>query len=202
MGTNLVDLRQVQGPSQGNLPALAAYLSQLVGEPFQFLRVSYGDELTLHFGDLRPGRSSKLKHKLYGTYILGLRGSRWVLKVGAEPVVISGGVVSVATLPSFGDPLRNEDLEAGTFLEPGSRVLAAAPFVVKPGGGFGLQVRMADGSTLLSLPAPAEPEDPADEDLPPLADWELSTPRGLLSAGPDLEWSFTPATDASDPQKS
>ena len=35
-------------------------------------RVSYGDELTLHFGDLRPARSPKLKAKPYGAYILGL----------------------------------------------------------------------------------------------------------------------------------
>ena len=66
METHLIDLRQAQEPSHGALSVLAAYLAQLVGEPFRLARVSYGDELTLHFGDLRPGRSPKLKHKLYG----------------------------------------------------------------------------------------------------------------------------------------
>jgi hypothetical protein len=202
MGTNLVDLRQAQEPSHDNLPGLYAYLSQLVGEPFRFARVSYGDELTLHFGDLRPGRSPKLKHKLYGAYILGLRGSSWVLKLGSEPVVITAGAVFAPSPPSFGKPLGKEELEAGKFVEPESRVLAASPFVVKPANGFGLQLRMSDGSTLLVLPAPSEPEEPEDEGLPQLADWELSTPRGLLSAGPDLEWSFTPAKDSSSERRS
>lgn len=43
-----------------NLSDLQVYLAQLVGEPFRFARVSYGDELTLHFGDLRPSRSPKV----------------------------------------------------------------------------------------------------------------------------------------------
>lgn len=197
MGTNLIDLRQPRGPSLDNLPGLSAYLSQFVGEPFRFARVSYGDELTLHFGDLRPGRSPKHKHKHYGTYILGLRGSSWVLKSGAEPVVITDGSGFDPPPASVGKPLSKQDLEAGTFVEPESRVLAASPFVVKPANGFGLQLRMSDGSTLLVLPTPSEPEEPEDEGLPPLADWELSTPRGLLSAGPDLQWSFTPVKGSS-----
>jgi hypothetical protein len=197
MGTNLIDLRQPQGPSLDDLPGLSAYLSQLVGEPFRFARVSYGDELTLHFGDLRQGRSPKLKHKLYGTYILGLRGSSWILKSGSEPVVITAGELFAPPPPSIGNPLRKEDLEAGTFVEPESRVLEASPFVVKPADGFGLQLRMSDGSTLLVLPTPSEPEEPEDEGLPQLADWELSTPRGLPSAGPDLQWSFTPVKGSS-----
>lgn len=197
MEANLVDLRQSQGPTYDDLPGLFAYLSQLVGEPFRFARVSYGDELTLHFGDLKPARSPRLKHQLYGALILGLRGSSWVLKSGSEPVVITAGLVLNPSSPTFGEPLRREDLEAGTFIEPESRVLAATPFVVKPIKGFGLQLRMSDGSTLLILPTLSEPGEPGDEELPELADWELSTPRGLLSAGPNLEWSFKPSKGAS-----
>ena len=202
MGTNLIDLRQAYGPSRDDLSGLYAYLAQLVGEPFRFTRVSYGDELTLHFGDLRPAHSPKLKHKRYGAYILGLRGSSWVLKSGLEPVVVTSISEEMFNPPpALGKPLSKEELEAGQFLEPESRVLVATPFVVKPVEGFGLQLRMSDGSTLLILPTSQEPDEPEDEGLPKLADWELSTPRGLLSAGPNLTWFFAPAKNASSERK-
>ena len=200
MGTHLIDLRQAQEPSQDNLAGLYAYLTQLAGEPFRFARVSYGDELTLHFGDLKPARSPKLGDKLYGSYILGVRGSTWVLKSGSDALVVSLDEVCDPSLPaSFGKPLRKEELESATFVESGSRVLEAAPFVVKPAEGFGLQLRMSDGSALLILPSfpDTESAEPEDEELPRLADWELSTPRGLLNAGPSLKWSFTPTNHAS-----
>ena len=50
MGTHLIDLRQARKRSPDDVAGLYSYLAQLVGEPFQFARVSYGDELTLHFG--------------------------------------------------------------------------------------------------------------------------------------------------------
>ena len=49
---------------------------------------------------------------------------------------------------------------------------------------------MSDGSSLVVLPTLPESDEAEDEELPQLADWELLTPRGLLSAGPNLEWSF------------
>ncbi len=202
MGVNLIDLRQVQGNSHGSLPGLHATLSQLVGEPFRFARVSYGDELTVHFGDLKPARSPRLKEKSYGAYILGVRASSWVLKAGLQPLVVTAGVVLDAPSSAFGMTLNKKDLESGTFIEPESRVLSATPFVVKAVGGFGLQLRMSDGSTLMVLPATPEPDDPGDEALPQLSDWELLSPRGLLSAGPNLEWVFTPNKNASPHQES
>jgi hypothetical protein len=74
--------------------------------------------------------------------------------------------------------------ETGRFIEPDGRVVAATPFVVPPAGGLGLQFRISDGSSLLVLPAIHETEEPEDRGLPKLADWELSSPSGLLSAGP------------------
>ena len=74
MATNLIDLGHTRAPSHDDLPGLFADLTQLVGEPFRFARVSYGDELTLHFGDLEQARSVKLKDKRYGAYILGVAG--------------------------------------------------------------------------------------------------------------------------------
>ena len=202
METNLIDLSQEQKAFGADLPGLFGYLAQLVGEPFRFTRVSYGDELTLHFGDLRPARSPKLRDKPYGAYIVGLRGSPWVLKTGSQPVVLAAFEVFNPLPPHFGTPLGKEELESGRFIEPESRVLKATPFVVKPVDGFGLELRISDGSTLIALPTVQQSDGPEDEGLPRLADWELSSPFGLLSAGPGLEWSFKPSEDSSVDRKS
>jgi hypothetical protein len=197
MSAQLIDLRQARRPSPDDLPGLSAYLAQLVGEPFRFARVSYGDELTLHFGALRPARSPRLKNHLYGSYVLGLRASPWVLKSGTVPLVLTSGVSLDPSQRPSGTPLSKEALESGGFIEAESRVVEATPFLVSPAVGFGLQLRMSDGSTLLALPGTSEPDEPGDEGLPRLADWELLSPSGLLKAGPDLEWSFEPRGETS-----
>ena len=191
---NLIDLRQARAAAPDNLPGLQAYLAQLLGEPFRFARVSYGDELTLHFGDLRPARSPRLKGQLYGAYVVGARGSPWLLKSGAEPLVLAAGV-DLGNVPTgLGKPVSKEEVETNPLIQPESRVLSVTPFVVRPVNGFGLQIRASDGGTLLLLPALPEVEEPDDEGLPRLADWELSAPGGLLSAGPGLLWSFKPSS--------
>jgi hypothetical protein len=205
MSTHLIDLRQARESSSDDLPGLVAQLAPLVGEPFRFVRVSYGDELTLHFGNLEPARNPKLKGKLYGAYILGMRASPWVLKSGTEPVVVNGGVLRDLSEGALGSPLRKEELESQRFIEPDSPVLTATAFSVKPVNGFGLQVRFSDGSTLLILPTIPEPDEPEDEGLPELADWELLGPRGLLNVGPGLKWSFEPSgspSSAREPESS
>lgn len=197
MTANLIDLRQGREAAPDYLPGLQAYLAQLVGEPFRFARVSYGDELTLHFGDLRPARSPKLKDRLYGTYILGVRASPWVLKAGNAPMVVAAGIDLDETASGFGRPVRKEDLEGNPPIQPDSRVLSALPFAVKPANGFGLQIRFSDGSAIHILPAPSDAEEGGaseDEALPELADWEVISPSGLLSAGPGLIWSFKPSS--------
>jgi hypothetical protein len=194
MTPHRIDLQEARNASPDNLGDLQAYLTQLVGEPFRFARVSYGDELTLHFGDLRPARSSKLKNKPYGSYVLGVRGSPWVLKSGSEPLVLTAGLDGENLPNGLGKPIRKEELEANPLIPPQSRVVAVTPFVVQPKGGFGLQLRFSDGSTLLILPTLPEP---ALEEAHPeivVADWELSSPQGLLSAGPGLSWSFEPSS--------
>jgi hypothetical protein len=200
MGSEQIDPRQACEPSSDDITHLDAYLARLVGEPFRFARVSYGDELTLHFGDLKPAHSPKLKAKLYGAYVLGLRGSSWVLKSGTEPVVVDGGALLDLATSALGTPLRKEELESRPMIDLRSRVLSASPFIVKSIDGLGLQLRFSDGSTLSVLPTLPEPDEPGDEGLPELADWELLSPSGLLSAGPGLEWSFEPSGATSPAQ--
>ncbi len=189
MGPTMIDFSK---PCESTSPLdLSVYLAQLVGEPFRFARVSYGDELNLHFGDLRPASSPLLKDKLFGVYILGMRGSSWILK--SESVLVA----DLESSPEFGfmnrpEPLRKDELESGQFIKPESLVVAATPFVVRPVNGFGLQLRMSDGSGLLVLPTVPEPDGPEDANLPQLADWHLLSPHGLLRADHGPKWSFEP----------
>jgi len=198
--THLIDLRQANQPAPGDPFGLQASLAPLIGEPFRFARVSYGDELTPRFGDLRPAGSPKLPKHMYGAYILGLRGSAWALKSGSEPLVVTAGILSQPLPLPVGKPLDKQELESCQFIEPESMVLAATPFLIKAVGGFGLQLRFSDGSTLFIVPTLEEPEAAGDEGLPELADWELLSPHGLLRVGPGTKWflelSAGPAADA------
>ena len=196
MSLTSIHLNRTRSSASGELAGLSTYLKQLIGEPFRLVRVSYGDELTVHFGDLEPAGNPLLKGYLYGAYILGSRGSPWLLKSGPieNPYIISADDLEDGAASEASKRLSNRELESGRFIEPESRVLEAVPFIDKRIGGFGLQLRMSDGSTLVVLPsAPdTDADEPGDVVLPQLADWELSTPHGLLKAGPDLQWSFEP----------
>jgi hypothetical protein len=198
MSEFMLELRQDRRQAADDVPGLQTCLAPLVGEPFRFARISYGDELTLHFGDLRPARSPKLRGRFSGVYILGVRGSAWIVKSGSEPLVVTAGVFLDSVAADLGKPLSKQDFEKNPIILPESRAVEVTPFPVKPINGFGLQLRFSDGSTLLILPTPPEADEPGDEELPELADWELLSPRGLLSAWPGLHWSFQPSA-ANDP---
>ena len=107
-------------------------------------------------------------------------------------MVVDGGALVDPLATALGTPLRREELEYRTWIEPGSRVLSASPFVVRPADGIGLSLRLSDGSSLSVLPAIPDADESDDQLLPELADWELLSPIGLLRAGPGLKWSFEP----------
>ena len=168
---------------------LVAHTLALVGEPFRLARITYGGELTLHFGELRPANSPKLPGYFYGTFILGLRASPWLLKSGDGRRLIEGGA-DFEPPPGRGKPLTNAELAADPLIPPGARVTSAEPFAVAPSGAFGLHLGFADGSSFFAQPAAPRPPEPGDEPFPPLADWELTTPAGDLDAGPGPAWKF------------
>ena len=62
MATHRIDFHQAHKPSPDDLPDLYARLAQLIGEPFRFARVSYGNERTLALRrqplDFRPRRGA------------------------------------------------------------------------------------------------------------------------------------------------
>jgi hypothetical protein len=122
MASDAIEPQVAAGSSSRDLAGLRSQLLVLRGEPFRFTRNSYGDELTLHFGDVRPAWSPKLRKKPYGTHSLGLLGSSWLLEALSQSSVIA----SEGTF-SFGTLLSKEELEARTFVEPESRLMESIP---------------------------------------------------------------------------
>jgi hypothetical protein len=192
-----VDLRDVPRSAPGDISGLQERLGQLIGEPFRFFRVSYGDEATLHFGDLHPARSQKLQGKLYGAYILGLRASSWLFKreYGTGSMLVNAGINVLGLNRLSEASLPNEAFESMDLVQAGSRVTGATVFPMKPHEAFALHLQMSDGSVLVVMPTELAPDekssdDPEDMELPEIADWELITPGGLLEVGPGCTWSF------------
>ena len=195
MMTHVLDL-STRASASGGLAALQGYLAQIVGEPFRFARISYGDELTLHFGDLKPARSAQLGNRKYGSYIFGTRGSTWKIDAGSSPLVYTAGSDSGSATDESG--LRNvpkEEFESTSPIRVGSRAVSATAFAVVPADGFALQLTLSDGSSFFILldRSDSDTSDAESDCLPEIADWELASPRGLLSAWPGPRWTFEPS---------
>jgi hypothetical protein len=190
--------------SASDLSGLQEVLAQLIGETFRFFRISYGDEATLHFGNLHPARSPKLKDKLYGTYILGLRASSWLFKCGSGPTLINAGIDLPSLKRLLGEPISSEDFESKEFVQPDSAVISATALVTKPLEGLALQLCLSDASTLFVMPIdPAlDEQSPENEEgviLPEISDWQLLSPYGLLEVGPGCNGRFEPTATSDSP---
>jgi len=197
-----VDLRGVE-KNATDLPSLQAYLQQLVGQPFLHFRFSYGDELSLHFGSERPYASAKMKHLTKGSYILGTRASKWLLRSETRSVVVLGGKEVETQFTSPLKPLSREELESSGIIQRGSQIVGAnamsfnfpevSGFPDAPTCGFGLSLHFSDGSSIL-----VAPEASADDHEVQIADWELFTPyERFLRVGPGLHWSYLPSRQPS-----
>jgi hypothetical protein len=198
MTANLIDLHQPAQSGKATIQRLHECLLPLVGEPFQLLRVSYGDEVTLHLGPLRAARSPKVKHQ-YGSYIISLRASSWIAKSTVGKVLFS---LSESTHPAavFGDEMTNAELEAQPLIQPGSLLLSALPFLIREPESIGLQLHWSDGSTIFIQPNnEVEFSPPQPEDLPAIADWEVTMPAGHLSVGPGPHWEYVPERTTTTP---
>jgi hypothetical protein len=180
-----VDLREVRESAAGDLDGLAGFAQQLVGQPFLFARPSYGDELTLHFGQLREPTSAKVKRPR-GSFVLTLRGSVWQIDPGAGSNLVLSDTLT-------GTPLDLSALESHPPVTAGSLTVAVRPFADPESGGFGLYLAFSDQSRVVIRPDVSDLITEADPDLPRLADWELFTPHDrVLRVGPGANWSYTP----------
>jgi hypothetical protein len=196
-----IDLREPIKATD-DLPGLqAVILQQLVGEPFLFARLSYADELVIHFGVPREYAIPKFGNRVEGTCVLSVRGSAWLLKSGKEPRVVWDGKLPDSFPEPAGQAPGGELLKAGGLVEQDACVSAAGPFVMSGIAAYGLQVLLSDNSRLTVFPTPMEPEESGDEDLPELADWELLGPHGTLKVGPGLKWEYIPQEDEDQEQK-
>src|SRR5688572_25629015 len=150
--TSVIDLRGIRQPSVGDLATLRSYVSQLEGQPYLFARVTYGEELNLHFGELQEFRSPKLRRREKGSYVLAVRGSAWCLHSFPEACLFLSGFSPAEAQPAPATNGRSQDLEKLTLFEPGARVLAADIFTAHPHWGIELSLTLSDGSTFHIIP--------------------------------------------------
>jgi hypothetical protein len=165
---------------------LELLLTQLIGKPFLFFRVSYGDELTLHFGSPRPYPNPKLKGHTKGSFILGVRASIWFFQPRGRPMLLIGPDDVANIPPNRATKLDTKEIESGEYVKPGSLILRAT--VVQKATGFGLELNLSDDSMLLILPVSTKAEESDDDEV---ADWEVFTPYNrYLRVGPGNRWSY------------
>jgi hypothetical protein len=192
--THLIDLRGIRGPAVGELADLQGYLLQLEGQPFLFARVTYGDELSLHFGTPQEFRSPKIRRRLRGSYVLTTRASAWRLHSLPEGCILYAGSLPTSTAQASPNEIATPELEQRALITPSARVVSADALGFRLPWGIELGLSFSDGSTFFVTPLPPEKPSPADEGLPPIADWELFTPHGrVLLVGPGFRWEYADA---------
>jgi hypothetical protein len=179
---------------------LRAYLQQLVGQPLLFLRFSYGDELTLHFGHPTHYASSKLAHMTKGSYVIGARASFWYLRTHMPPAIIAGESRPVSQAPRYRKQLTPEQVERADILKKDVRIVGVDAIILgtvtRSAYGFGLSLLLEDDASLLILPARRRGQNSRQR---PVSDWEVFTPYGrYLSVGPGLRWSYLSSRTAAE----
>lgn len=187
-----IDLGGVERQSSDRL-LLQGYVQQLVGQPFWCFRFSYGDELSLHFGEPRAAVAPKLTHRRRGAYVLGTRASHWYLRSSTPATLVFGSADATAGADNM-RPLARADLESSRLIKPEARVTLATTFPfgdpATAAAGYALSIVLDDGASLLI--APDTPSSPGVPDE--VADWELFTPHArLLRVGPGTTWSYLPS---------
>jgi hypothetical protein len=196
----LIDLKEIRLDCS-DLSDLQTLLKQLIGQPFRFFRVSYGDELRLHLGDLQSYTNPKMRSRTKGSYIVGARASSWIVFSAPQQILVASDDVRIDQTGSrAAKSVDIKSIETGGFITPGSIIIFAG--ADRLAHGFSLQLRFSDGSRSVVLPRPesyeAVPEDETNsEDIGgiEIADWEILTPfERILKVGPGLRWGYLDST--------
>lgn len=178
---------------------LRTCLQQLLGQPFLLMRLSYGDEVTLHFGQPGRYRSSKLAHLTKGSYVIGARASSWFLKTDEPPTVLMGTARPMSIAAKNFKRLTPEQVETSNALRVGARIVCTEAIQLETKEstyGFGFSAALEDGASLLIVPPRAPKKRARGNDV---ADWEVFTPHDrYLTVGPGLRWSYLPSRAADE----
>jgi hypothetical protein len=197
----LIDLRETRHecPDRSDLQAL---LQQLVGQPFLFFRVSYGDELRLHLGEVQGYSNPKVQGRTRGSYIIGARASGLIVFSAPRHLLVTSGdgEAGRSETPATARSVDIKTIETGGFITPGSIVTSAG--ADRSGPGFSLQLRFSDGSTAYIRPSPGSDEvEPEGEERSTdvgareIPDWEILTPhQRILKVGPGPRWNYLDST--------
>ncbi|MEB3338699.1 MAG: hypothetical protein VKJ46_14615 [Leptolyngbyaceae bacterium] len=175
-----------QPPDQSN----TNYLKQLIDQPLLQLRFSYGDELTLHFGNPQQYSSPKLQHLVKGSYIIGARASPWLL-FNPDGIFL-GYDEEKSEFQSISRRVNKQEIKTNVnLIQSGTLIDAADLFTIQDlenAWGFGLWLHLANGSLLLIIPNSGKEKILQDEEV---ADWEIFMPNNLyLRVGPGLKGSY------------
>ena len=185
----LLDFQNINNLS-GSLGELRALLRQLLGQPFLFFRISYGDELTVHLGESREYPHPKMRRRRKGSHVLGARASAWYFRPGSQPIMFAGVEDSRFDAPSVAEKIDIREVESRSLVEVDS-VVSRVEVLPSPEG-FGLALVFSDRSTLIIVPVPDSPmSGPVDDEREDVADWELFTPYNrYLRVGPGPRWAY------------
>ena len=166
MTTNSVQ----QTLTSSDLGAIHTIVDRLLGKTCWQARFSYGDELTLHFGDRVSYAQRSMADLKKGSWILGTRGTNWQLSRASNCIVNSDAIPE-----TMRENVRHIEGLALTALDinyPNLGLILT----------FGEQLQL---SVLPSL----------EDDNYDLPYWELFTPEQyVLKVGSRLTWSYTRAT--------
>ncbi|MBK1988553.1 hypothetical protein A0J48_013560 [Sphaerospermopsis aphanizomenoides BCCUSP55] len=148
-------------------PNLNQIIRPIIGETCHQVRFSYGDELRLHFGEMKPYNHPKLKHLRKGSWQLSTRATPWFL-------MHNNMFLFLPLLPKLTTDHAQVALQC--FLE--NKKLTN--FVIDPNN-FQLTLSFEDSYELVL--------EPDLEDDSGLAYWELLMPNEqILIVGPGQFW--------------
>lgn len=168
MTTNLI--RHITEAS--DIRQLHAVANRVVGETCWKVALSYGDELTLHFGEQIPYLQPSMAGKKKGAWILGTRGTAWQLDQSSDTTVTQDAEADILSL--LKREVRRLEGNILQSLNIGYPVLS-------------LSLNFNQGSQLTITPSIRDDE----FDLPY---WELFTPNHqVLKVGPKTSWSLIPS---------
>ncbi len=166
MTTNLAQ----QTLTSSDLGAIHTIVDQLLGETCWQAKFSYGDELTLHFGDWVSYAQPSMANLEKGSWILGTRGTSWQLSRASHCIVNSDATPEI--MREYVRQIEGLALTALDINYPSLWLILT----------FGERLQLS------ILPCLADDE----YELPY---WELFTPeQSVLKVGSRLTWSYTRTT--------